>query len=93
MPLTLKFSDAIVEMNFSTDVKNDWLIGDEKPQRWNPCNAEVRKYQEFETNTSSLVLRDVSPRCGLVFLMLNSFFVLASLAKQIEPFDFLPVRQ
>ncbi len=31
MALTLKFSDAIVERKFSTDVKNDWLIDDEKP--------------------------------------------------------------
>ncbi len=49
MVLALKFSNAIVERKFSTDVKKDWSIGDEKSQRRNPCNAEVGKYEEFET--------------------------------------------
>ena len=49
MALTLKFSDAIVERKFGRDVKKDWSIGDDKPQRRIPCNAEVGKYEEFET--------------------------------------------
>ena len=48
MALTLKFSDAIVEMNFSVDVKKDWLIGDEMPQFRNPCNAEQIKSKSLK---------------------------------------------
>ena len=49
MPLTLKFSDAIVERKVRIHVKKDLSIGDEKSQRRNPCNAEVGKYEEFDT--------------------------------------------